>query len=269
MVDPVKHDSYLDLLELYKRPVINNVSAFCEEIHRLKPNELVTTFHRAQKSAPKRHLHGKRYFVGHSGVINSGKNSNRREEHLAVALWNASQEGKLLALPDGSQLKLMDYQFPLKARRGDKGVGKVDLFGVIDGVRSCVIELKIDSLGSGYGDTPLRAFLEALAYCAIVEANASDIAGEALDDFGLHIIKDRPALVIMAPTDYWSAYLDHEKTGEWWPAMLKLSDQLARVLDLECHFIALRDSEFSMGLNGQKPQLTGDCSMINVASLIE
>ena len=50
MVDPVKHDSYLDLLELYKRPVINNVSAFCEEIHRLKPNELVTAFHRAQKS---------------------------------------------------------------------------------------------------------------------------------------------------------------------------------------------------------------------------
>lgn len=83
----------IDLLELYKRPAINQISGFCEEIHQLKSVELVAAYLRAKDSAPRRHLRDKRYFVGHTGVTSSGENSNRREEHLAVALWNASQDG--------------------------------------------------------------------------------------------------------------------------------------------------------------------------------
>jgi hypothetical protein len=258
----------IDLLELYKRPAINHISGLSEYIHQLKSDELVTAYYSTLKLAPKRHLRDKEYFVGHTGVTSSGENSNRREEHLAVALWNASQDGAPLLLPGNSELKFLDYQFPLKARRGDKGVGKVDLFGVIDRVRPCVIELKIHPVGTGRSDTPLRAFLEALAYCAIVQANAGDIASEAFEKFNLKLIGDLPALVVIAPEEYWYGYLNNKKAGEWWPELFNLANQLDDSLGLKSHFIAMRNSGFSMGLNGEKPQLVEDCSLIHLADLV-
>ena len=39
--------------------------------------------------APRRHDRGKRYLQGRTGTTSSGASSNRREEHLAVALCNA------------------------------------------------------------------------------------------------------------------------------------------------------------------------------------
>ncbi len=118
------------------------------------------------------------------------------------------------------------------------------------------------------GDTPLRAFLEALAYCAIVEANAGDIAQEVFDKFDYEFTKNRPALVVMATEEYWSAYINHPKTGDWWPALRQLADQLEESFGLESHFIALLNADFSMGLEGQKPKLQGDCSLISLADLM-
>jgi hypothetical protein len=63
-----------------------------------------------------------------------------------------------------------------KERLGDKGIGKVDMFGVIDKTLPCVIELKVQTTHDSVSDTPLRAALEALAYCAVIEANSSDIS---------------------------------------------------------------------------------------------
>jgi hypothetical protein len=233
----------------------------------LDSTELADAYQNVQELAPNRHASGKKYFVGHTGITSAGETSTRREEHLAVALWNAAQEKKPLTLPDGEELNLLDYQFPLKATQGDKGIGKVDLFGVIGGVRSCVIELKIHPAGNGRSDTPLRAFLEGLAYCAIIEANAADIALETQEKFGLRITMQRPALVVMAPAEYWAGYLDNKWAGDWWSALLELSSQLAASLGLETHFIALRNSDFLMGLDGQKPRLLGECSLVNVGDL--
>ena len=93
--------------------------------------------------APRRHARGKRYVHGRTGTTSSGASSNRREEHLAVALCNASRSGVAFALPDRRPFAIIDYQMPLKARQGDLGVGKVDLFAVVDGRLPCVIELKV------------------------------------------------------------------------------------------------------------------------------
>lgn len=265
----MKHDLPIDLLKLYKHRAINQISGFCDITNQITSDyDLVSAYHRVKESAPSRHARDKPYFVGHSGVTSSGEYSNRREEHLAVALWNATQEGTLMVMPGCDNLRFLDYQFPLKASRGDKGVGKVDLFGVIDGRQSCVIELKINPTGKGLGDTPLRAFLEALAYCAIVEANASDISDEALNNFDIKLSGSRPALIVMAPEAYWSGYDDHKKTGNWWSELQHLADRLAGSLGLTSHFIALHNSGFKMGLNGEKPRLTEDCSLIQVANLI-
>ena len=258
----------IDLLTVYKEPRINHISGFCDAINELDSYELTCAYHHLRESAPHRHERNKHYFVGHSGVTSSGGKSNRREEHLAVALWNSSQVGRSFALPDGHTLEFLDYQFPLKARQSDKGVGKVDLFGVAGKTKPCVIELKIHPANTGMGDTPLRAFLEALAYCAIVEANAGEIAQEAFDQFGYEFTESRPTLIVMAPEEYWRGYINHQKTGNWWPALRRLADQLEESFGLESHFIVLRGAHFSMGLEGQKPQLLGDCSLIRLAELM-
>jgi hypothetical protein len=265
----IKQKPPTDILELYKRPTVNQISGFCKVLKELDPDDLGRAYHRTRESAPQRHARGKGYFVGHSGVTSSGANSNRREEHLAVALWNATRKGEQLIMPGGQELTFLDYQLPLKARQSDKGIGKVDLFGAINRVHPCVIELKIDATGQGLSDTPLRAFLEALAYCAIVEANARDIAKEAFEYSGLKLINDRPALVVMAPEEYWSGYINHKKTGDWWPVLLRLAENLNEIFGLQSHFIALRNSGFSMGLNGQRPLLAGECTLVSVAEMFE
>ena len=258
----------IDLLTVYKEPRINHISGFCDAINELESYELTCAYHHLRASAPHRHERNKRYFVGHTGVTSSGGYSNRREEHLAVALWNSSQAGRSFALPDGRRLEFLDYQFPLKARQGDKGIGKVDLFGVAGNSKPCVIELKIHSVNQGMADTPLRAFLEALAYCAIVEANMTDIAQEVVDKFGYESIESHPALVVMATEEYWSAYMNHPRTGDWWPILRRLADSLETSFGLESYFIALRDADFSMGLEGQKPKLLRDCSLANLSDLM-
>ncbi len=172
-----------------------------------------------------------------------------------------------MVLPGHKTLEILDYQTPLKARQGDEGVGIIDLFGLIDGCRSTVIELKVRPATSGYGDTPLRAYLEALAYCAIVEANASEIASEASTRFNKSIDNRPPGLVVMAPQDYWVGHMERRKSGQWWPDLSKLAAEIDNLLGLETHFLGLRDAAFQMGTKGQDPQLTGHHSVFGVNEL--
>ena len=258
----------LDLLELYKSSEVSRISTFGDVAGRIDPGDLATAYASVRNSAPRRHDRNKSYFVDHAGLTTRSNNSNRREEHLALALWRASQTGTPMVLPSGETLEILDYQTPLKARQSDKGVGKVDLFGLIDGCRSAVIELKVRPSTSGYGDTPLRAYLEALAYCAIVEANASEIAGDASTRFNKSVDDRSPALVVMAPQDYWEGYLKHPKSGQWWPNLSNLASEIDNSLGLKTHFLSLQNATFRMGSKGQNPQLTGDCTMVGVAELM-
>ena len=198
---------------------------------------------------------------GRTGITNSGRSSNQREQHLAAALYNASRGGAAFVLPDRRPLVIIDYQMPLKARRDDRGVGKVDLFAVVDGTLPCVVELKVVG-NTSCGDTPLRALLEGLAYCAIVEANAADIASETAEQHGLPA--SRPALVVMAPDNYWARYLDYPRAGTWLSAVHDLISGLREALGLEAHLVALLDATFEMGLSGQPARLTGRCRMASV-----
>ena len=258
----------LDLLELYKSPEVSRISTFGDVAGQLDPGKLVAAYVSVRNSAPRRHDCKKSYFVDHAGLTTRSDNSNRREEHLALALWGESQTGTPMVLPTDETLEILDYQTPLKARQSDKGVGKVDLFGLIDGCRSTVIELKVCPTTGGYGDTPLRAYLEALAYCAMVEANASEIASEASTRFNKSIDDQPPGLVVMAPQDYWAGYGKHPKSGQWWPNLSNLAAEIDNLLGLDTHFLGLQNATFRMGSKGQNPRLTGDCTMVGVAELM-
>ena len=258
----------LDLLKFYKDREVRRISTFADVAGQLDPYYLVAAYARARDSAPRRHDCNKLYFVDHSGPTNRSKISNRREEHLALALWGESQTGDPMVLRNGATLEILDYQTPLKAQQSDEGVGKVDLFGLIDGCRSTVIELKVRPTTNNYGDTPLQAYLEALAYCALVEANASKIANEASTKFNRSIDDRPPGLVVMAPQDYWAGYVEHPRAGEWWPILSTLAMEIDKILSLETHFLGLRDTAFRVGTKGQDPQLTGHHSVFDVSELI-
>ena len=88
-----------------------------------------------------------------------------------MALFNAGS----LVLPDASKIRMIDYQTPLKARRGDR-TGKIDGAGLLPDKSLCLMELKAPK--KGYGDSPLRALLESIAYAAVVEENHAQFVEE-------------------------------------------------------------------------------------------
>ena len=247
------------LIDLHKNPAVNRVTEFAEVAGDLASDvEMVARcYENLVRVAPRRHDRGKRYLHGRTGVTSSGASSNRSEEHLAVALYNASRGGMAFTLPDGRPIEIIDYQMPLQARRDDRGVRGVDLFAVVDGLLPCVVELKVAG-----GDTPLRALLEGLAYCAIVEANAADIASEAADQHALSVA--RPMLIVMAPDNYWAGYLGRPRAGNWLSATRDLASGLQDALGLETNLLALLDAEFDMGLSGHPARLIGECRIASV-----
>jgi hypothetical protein len=108
------------------------------------------------------------YFKEGRGKPIAAPSTNRREELLAKKLKDQGS----LALPCGGELRLLDYQLPLKAVRRDK-IGKVDLIGVAQG-RLALVELKTeDSV-----ENPRVGLLELLGYWAVVRGNIEPINQE-------------------------------------------------------------------------------------------
>jgi hypothetical protein len=253
------------LIELARSRPVNQVSGFAEAASQVDPAELASHYRSLQDGAPKRHSVGKKYFVGHTGIPSSGSYSNRSEEHLAIALFNGRHGGSL-RLPDGSVLNLIDYQVPLKARRDDQGVGKVDLMATIGGTDLAVVELKhVADDRSTLGDTPLRAFLEALGYAAIVQANLDAIGSE----LGMEDLNDDrpPQAIILATPEYWQRWVGTTRAGDWQASLARLCAGLYDELDLVTRWLELRIDGFTLGLSGQQPQLAGEPRLVPVDGL--
>lgn len=255
----------LSLVGLYNYPPVNSVSKFSRIVSELGVADLVQKYKSLLEKAPRRHERGKKYFVGHD-VFSGGKvNSNRKEEHLAGALFNECRKGKRFLLPDKRKLQIIDYQFPLKARQSDKGVGKVDLMGVINDQTPCVIELKVDQKGGGKADTPLRALLEGLAYCAIVEANKKEIWKEAQGNLGITFKGPRPHLMILGTANYWSYYLNQPSAGSWRPALNKLIADFKAAPLPSASLISLGRANFNYATGNRPACLTQKLAFLSVS----
>ena len=236
----------LSLVELYGHPPVNSISKFAKLTQEIDVSDLVRKYKELMKVAPRRHKRRKKYFVeDHDGKLKGEKKSNRKEEHLAGALFNECQNGKEFLLPGKRKLKIIDYQFPLKAKQDDKGIGKIDLFGVIDKQTPCVIELKVDQDSGGKSDTPLRALLEGLAYCAIVEANKKEIWQEAKEKFGFKLKGIRPKLIILGPEEYWAYYLNKYTAGDWQKPLINLIKKIPKQSLPSVETISLNNLSFT------------------------
>ena len=251
----------LSLVELYGYPPVNSISKFVRVTQEIDVSDLAQKYKELMKIAPRRHEWEREYFVGHDVFLGGKEKSNRKEEHLAGALFNECQNGKEFLLPDKRKLKIIDYQFPLKAKQDDKGIGKIDLFGVIDKEIPCVIELKVDPDSGGKSDTPLRALLEGLAYCAIVEANKKEIWQEVQSNMKLKFKGSRPHMIIMAPEQYWDYYFNKSVARDWPNALKTLVKGITQNLEIHIHFYSIENAEFEWGGNGKPAKMKRECKV--------
>jgi hypothetical protein len=204
------------------------------------------------ENAPSRGSVGKSYLIAsHDGIPSTGDSTKRHEEHLALAVFNHYQPPNAgLHLADGDELHILEYQLPLKAKRGDAGVGKVDLFGITTSGQPVVIELK----AAGGGDTPLRALLEGLAYAAIIQANLAAIRREVQQRYSRTITADVPRLIIMAQED-WAKYRARLAAEECGRQLQMVADRILQGMGVQVDFVALQNATFVHGRRGTRPVL--------------
>ncbi len=238
-----------------------NTRGLAQGLAELERQALSEEFRKLVREAPRRSESGKSYFVGHEGKHSTGC-SNRGEELLALALWN--HKG-CWARPGGGWLRLLDYQFPLKAERRDSGIGKVDLLGLTDEGRIVVIELKVKPpVQSNRGETPARALIEGLRYAAIVKANLCAIAREAKDPEDCQtrwhgeISKSPPIVQVLAPKDWWKGWLNlggstRKAAGCWEREFSQLTRDIEMQLGVAVECVALSDADVTHCR--QKPKL--------------
>lgn len=233
------------LVELFRRQDVNSFAGLASVVSELTGEELTERFAEQVRMAPRRGLY-KKYFCGHNGETTSGAATNRREEHLAIALWLAYRDVGFV-LPDGTRLFPVDYQFPLKSHRdySNAGIGKVDVFCADDGGQPWIIELKVHPASGGRRiETPLKALLEALAYCAIVDADVRYISRESYDKreaLGRVVGISRPNLMGLAPAEYWALCHQYEARHSWQHRLTEFHRRLERTFGIQVRFVELRD----------------------------
>lgn len=241
----------LALIELANSPEVMQEREFEMTAASLDVDQLLVMYEALRDTAPHRHDRNKKYFVGHSGIPPEVEGSPRHEEHLAIALCNQEAD---LPVRDSDGLRLLDYQVPFKAKQPDAAIGKADIVALTMSGRIAVVELKVRT-DTSKGDNALRALLESLGYCAIVEANAHDIASEIMGRYGLQAVAGRPDLVVMGPEAYWSTWDDTALA-----AVYGLADRLARTFEMRIRFLDLGDVTPEMNADGERSRLIGRTS---------
>jgi len=237
------------LIELFRSAEVNSFTSSALAASALSDNELLLRFEQQGKAAPYRGRH-RSYFVGHTGKTTSGVSTNRREEHLTIALWSAYRESGF-ALPDGTILFPVDYQLPLKSRRDEAnaGLGKIDLFCVEPKGEPWISEVKIHPVR----DTPLKALLEALAYCATLDADIRNLSRESDDKkrLLLHVVSPkRPHLLILASAEYWDLCDRAEIRYRWREALQAVRRRIELAFKISVLFVRMDNCRWEMTPSG-------------------
>ena len=244
-------------------------TGLAEDIFRIDRGTLCFEYKELKQCAPRRAVQKKPYFVEeHIGELKTKvkEKNNRFEEHLAIALWNLNGRW---SRHDSDWFHMLDYQFPLKAKQSDKGIGEVDLLGVTDMGRLIVIELKVKPKGgNGRRESPMKALIQGLRYAAIVEANIKVIASEAENHTGdrfknVNIIETSPIIQILAPRSWWRCWLElgartRNKAGVWEMEFCRLVADIEKQLDLTVECMALDDvdrTDIIYGTDRKTPQI--------------
>ncbi len=241
---------YLHKKGKYAKP-LNQTTDLARSIREVNRDQLHNEFRKLIEYAPHRTDRGKPFFKDHCGMPSSEKNADpESEDILAMALWN---ERKAWTRADGTEFFLLDYQFPLKAWRSDKDIGKIDLLGITKQGRLMVIELKVKPVEiNKRGDTPVAAALQGLRYAAIVQSNLNSIAREMEQKFDCSIQDEPPIVQVLAPKDWWQAWMGLEGStrstaGNWERAFVELAKDIEERIGIsvECAELDVKRGEVS------------------------
>ena len=206
-----------------------------------------------RENAPSRNLRGKKYFVDHYGIPSAVDDSDRYEEHCAIALVNLKRKWEN---PLGGNFCFLDYQVPLKAQQSDYGVGKIDLVGITDKGRLILTELKVESKQGKSGASPRSALLQGLRYAAIVEKNLPAIIDEARSRYKKTVQQIPPIVQLLAPEGWWRQQgFDFTTPGDAQRRFADLIDGVEDKIPITVECLAFDRLKVKVGLNGNKPEL--------------
>lgn len=258
------------LIELATSRDVKHTKGFRKVAEGLTGASLEAHYLAEVENAPRRHAAGKKYFAAHPKPP-AERRSGKDAEHLAAALMKCcADRGEGLELPDGVRVHLIDYLVPLATAspdraKGDadpnKGVGKVHLLGRLPDGRLAAVVLKYvapSAARGGTGDTPLRAFLEGLAQCAVLDANREAIAAELAEKGMGEICEEAPALILLGSPRYWELCRKREaqKGAAWIREFERLARETAEVVGVEVSFLGLElegDPGWEYGEEGPVP----------------
>ena len=231
-------------------------TGLAQYITEINPETLCAEYEKLIDRAPRR----SDYFRGHTGVPSGSRESNRYEEHLAMALWNIRGSWPP---PENGLFRLLDYQFPLQATSADRGIGEIDLLGLTENGRLMIIELKADQRQGSSNETPLAALMQGLRYTAIVQANQERIAKEAESHCNVSVATEKPPVVqILAPEAWWRSWMQPAfstrcATGNWELALEGLARKIEKQVGVSIEWAALKveRKHLCFGGDGQPPRL--------------
>lgn len=233
---------------------IRNATGFADALASIDVATLVAEYEHDRNVAPKRHDVHKTYLIpGHVGVPSTKKPSNRLEEHLVLAMFNASPTSPLVRPSDGRSLRTIEYQVPLKAQQHDP-TGKIDALALLDDKRLCLVEVKCPPLGPK--ESPARALIELLSYHAVVQANLDDFLSELKAHHTVPDVTVPMVGLILGPRRWWNAWETCKKAGDWRPAFAHLCTALGEEVGLTIACAALDDlirEHVVFGFEGSAP----------------
>ncbi len=167
-------------------------------------------------------------------------------------------------LRNGGWFRYLDYQIPLKAKRSDRGIGKIDMIGLSDRRQIIVIELKVIGESGGISDPPPTALMEGLRYAAIVEANRDQIKAEIEQKYGLKVSDERPAVFLLAEQGWWTSWLGLSAAGDWGLHFRNVANAVEAQSGLSIEFAALDNCELIYGADGVASRLASTPAQYDV-----
>jgi hypothetical protein len=238
------------LISLASHKEVRQAAGFRAKAGELGGERLEAAYGEEKRNAPSLADAGRRYLTPRGGKPATERRRGKDEEHVAMALVRYGQaRGDGLPLPDES-LRLLPLEAQVRVKSGPadapetKGIGRIDLLGITSDDRLVVAKLRVlepSETRCGVGDTPLRSFLEALALCAIAEANLPALRTEISERFGRTLSDAPPMLVLLASSVYWRLCRRREsqRGAGWIREMERLAQEVERDLSVPVRFLSL------------------------------
>jgi hypothetical protein len=238
------------LIDLASDKDVRQAAAFRAKAEALSGESLAAAYEDEKRSAPRLHEAGKRYLNPRGGKPATERRRSKDEEHVGAALVRYGlARGDGLPLPEDSlRLLPLEYQVKIKTGPADapdtKGLGRIDLLGVTSDDRLTVVKLRVlgpSETRCGVGDTPLRAFLELLALCAVAQANHAALKSEIAERFGRTLSDAPPLCILLASPVYWKLCRRREsqRGAAWIRELERLAQEVERTLSIGVRFLSL------------------------------